>query len=540
MELSKCDVYFTNTFLTIHSKKNVSLVINNEKNLDRVISSLELTKESFQGKQLKASFGSADLAFNQWLESQVNTCTTGLKAKHTQAKKTISKILGSKNNRSKRNIVGEIWSKLSGTQSPTEWEHSKESMKKMQSVIKGEMGEIEEIEHTVEDEIEIVNQIDKDIKFLTNKEFSTHKNLQIFAYYLKAQHKIESICNKGKTIAENLLAETHILKEIKNDAIFQRPSQHLFPIDKVYEKITALTVREQLPIFSKIHEIEQIYSMTASITAINDTIIYSIMEIPLVDFTYKYDFMTFTSLTKRELKVINNMQMISHKSLDLFLCSSAYKTLRVMSSADLAGCQRTSTNSVFICKGRKIKNHDYVNKCDKIPEHIIIELDYNKILLKTNLKNVQMICGKSSKEVTLNSTYSIINVEPECKIIGKEFLVGAITEIDKESEFKMKPFEVTSYNMETDFEFVTENEKTQNNTGNFTKIDFKNLHERLNHLKTMDHKNKKNFKVLEKTIENHTYANWGTLGGFIFLIISGLAIFCMCKNITKCKKLCFE
>ena len=79
-------IYFTNKFLTIHAKKDISQFSKNENNLNEVISKLETTKTTFNNKQFNATFGSADLSFNYWLGSQIANCIKSLNSKKSRAK----------------------------------------------------------------------------------------------------------------------------------------------------------------------------------------------------------------------------------------------------------------------------------------------------------------------------------------------------------------------------------------------------------------------------------------------------------------------
>ena len=166
-------IYFTNKFLTIHAKKDISQFSKNENNLNEVISKLETTKTTFNNKQFNATFGSADLSFNYWLGSQIANCIRSLNSKKSRANYEVGKAFVV---RTKRNIIGEAISEITGIQSPSSWQQEQISINKVKKVLNGEMKEIHMIEHTMKDEITIVDNISSELKFLNSKEFEIEKN----------------------------------------------------------------------------------------------------------------------------------------------------------------------------------------------------------------------------------------------------------------------------------------------------------------------------------------------------------------------------
>ena len=516
-------IYFTNKFLSIHAKKDISQFSKNEKNLNEVISKLETTKTTFNNKQFNATFGSAELSFNYWLGSQIANCIRALNSKKSRSNYEVGKAFVV---RTKRNIIGEAISEMTGMQSPSFWQQEQISINKIKKVLNGEMKEIHILEHSMKDEITIVDNISSELKFLNSKDFETEKKLESFAYYLKAQHKIDHICFQGNIIADNLIKESNIIKEIKYDSRFNRPSQHLFPIEEIYKKVNEMKKKELSPVFNSMQEIEQIYSMTAAVTVVNNTTIFSLMEIPLVDFTYRYKFMPHPILEKKDMVIINNLQKMAYKPLDLFLCSEAHKTIRIISSRDLNSCQRTTTNSLVICKGRKLKQFNYAHDCKKLPNEILIELDSDLILMKSNLKTVQANCGNQSHKIEINSTYSILKISPLCKLMGKEFLLDKFTEQKENSNFlTLKPFEITSIDLELVLETKIDRIYNKNDL-ELHKLNISKLHKSVEELKMVDNENEEGIKDMNETIHTHAITNWSISGGLLVVIIIVIIIGC--------------
>ena len=516
-------IYFTNKFLSIHAKKDISQFSKNENNLNEIILKLEKTKTTFNNKHFNATFGSADLAFNYWLGTQIANCIKSLSLKKSRANHEVGKALVV---RTKRNIIGEAISQMTGIQSPSSWQQEQMSINKIKKVLNGEMKEIHIIEHTMKNEITIVDKISTELNFLGSKEFETEKNLESFAYYLKDQHKIDYVCFQGNIIADNLIKESNIIKEIKYDSRFNRPSEHLFPIEEIYKKVNEMKKKELSPVFNNMQEIEQIYSMTAAITVVNNNTIFSLMEIPLVDFTYRYNFMSHPILEKKDLMIINNLQKMAYKPLDLFLCSEAHKTIRIISSRDLNSCQRTATNSLVICKGRKLKQYNYAHECEKLPNDILIELDSNLILMKSNLKTVQANCGNQSHKIEINSTYSILKINPSCKLMGKEFMLDKFSEqIENSSNLTSKPFEITSFDLEIDFETKIDRTFDEKDL-ELHKMNITKLHKSVEELKVVDNENEEGIRDMNETIHTHAITNWSISGGLVIFIIISIIIGC--------------
>lgn len=517
-------IYFTNKYLSIHAKKDISQFSKNYDNLNQIISKLDKTKTAFINKQFNATFGSAELAFNQWLGTQVSNCIRTLKLKKTRANSEVEKAFLLRN---KRNIFGDAISDLTGLQSPSSWQHEQVAIDKIQKVINGEMEEIHVLQHTMKNEIATVEKISTELNYLGSKEFNTERNLESFAYYIKAQHKIDHVCFHGNMVADNLIKESNIIKEIKHNGRFNRPSEHLFPLPEIYKKVNEIKKKEFSPVFNNMQEIEQIYSMTAAITMISNNTIFSLMELPLVDFTYRYDFMAYPILEKKELAILNNLQKMAYKPLDLFLCSEEHKTIRIFSSLDLGSCQMTADKSLVICKGRKLKQFNYEHECKKIPQDIVIELDSDLILMKSDLKTVQAICGNQSHKIEINSTYSILKIKPTCKLIGKQFLLSKFTEQKENTNFlTLKPFEITSFELDLDIE--TKNDRTFNKKDfEQHKMNITKLHKSVNELKEIDDKNEEGIKDMNETILTHAVTNWSISGVLAVLVILAIIIGCV-------------
>ena len=165
--------------------------------------------------------------------------------------------------------------------------------------------------------------------------------------------------------------------------------------------------------------------MSAAVTALNGSIIHSLLQLPVVDYTYAYEFIKFPILSGAELKAIESLRKRSHKALDLFICSKAHKSIRLMSTSDLSRCLKTASKNIIVCKGRKIKQHvDFEQNCKKIPDNIIVELNPKQILIKTEQKYFTVVCNNYSEKIHINASYSLLDIDEQCRLIGKDFMIG--------------------------------------------------------------------------------------------------------------------
>ena len=106
---------------------------------------------------------------------------------------------------------------------------------------------------------------------------------------MNAKNRIDYICESGKGIAENLLTESQVIHEIRETSRENRPSTYLFPLKELYLKVKFWKERQTVPIFSTEQELETLYSMTSAITTIHKMAIFSVIVIPVADFTFQYN-----------------------------------------------------------------------------------------------------------------------------------------------------------------------------------------------------------------------------------------------------------
>ena len=143
-----------------------------------------------------------------------------------------------KGDRLKRGIpfLGEILSDITSVPSPSEWSDEQTLIKHLADVIGGNQQETHLLEHTVKDEAETIAKVEKEFEKLLLIEYKTEETLFAHSFFLNSKNRIDYICDQGKTIAENLISEAHIINEIRAQARLNRPSIHLFPLRELYIK----------------------------------------------------------------------------------------------------------------------------------------------------------------------------------------------------------------------------------------------------------------------------------------------------------------
>ena len=306
------------------------------------------------------------------------------------------------------------------------------------------------------------------------------------------------------------------------------PSELLFPLGEIYERTINLSHSHAFPLFRNEDEIEQIYAMSSSITTIDKNVIHAIVSIPLVNFNNRFEFIDI-DITEEEIEIIHNLSKLSRQPIDHILCGRLDQ-VKVLSTSKLNRCLRTQNAKIFFCNERRITNFKHAtNKCSKLPETIIVELSSHKVLLKTPRKNMNMniICNGVNDQVTLNKTYNIIKINPNCKASTEDF---RIEKIGNSMQMKMhaEPFKIIGYHLPTltniNIKNMTENNKKL--------IDLEKSHQILdNDQKEISKQNIKNH-ILTKSIEKEEkVSRVVTLSlGSISVVLS--ALICVIGGIT--------
>ena len=402
----------------------------------------------------------------------------------------------------------------------------------MEKTLKGEVQEMNSIEHVLEEETEIIDSVKSQVDKLFEKELKNAKIVDIFIYYLKVNHNVENICNQGELLAEIILDEANIILDIKQDSRFSRVSTHLFPIDTVFEKVNSFNSKYHTPVFTNLDNFYNLIPLSYSHTVFNGSKIISILQIPLIDNSQEFKEIIYPIFNDLVLEQLEQLRTSMHRSYDLFLCSKKDKFIKIISRSDIEFCQKNPTNSLIICPGRKLKQKpkNFAQPCQNLPENLIIELEYDTVFVTTNEKSLTINCGLSNKKILINSTDSIIKLDPACKLSGKDFILEKVEHDSTSDDIVSKPFEalnlkVVPIPMTKQPSHVDEELKVFKSK----QINSSIIHKELETLKTQDEKNKNDVNSIEDDLKNHQIYNWSTIGGVFFIF---LAIICSCVCAT--------
>jgi hypothetical protein len=535
----RAEVYFYEDELLIHSKKDINnFYINLEainelaKHIDGSISYFKKRETQSKGKNL------AITTFNLWLQADAQLCSKEIKQKRRKAldlsrdslPDEIHKHVDEGKIRTKRGFkpLGSLVAFLTDLPSPQSWEKYSTLVDNLREVVLGNTNQTQTISRTISDITDTTKKLSEDYEEITKKTWKLEGELDSFKFYLQAKHKLNIVCKEGNLIADNVIEEAEKIDEIRKKARLNLPSELLFPLGEIYERTINLSHSHAFPLFRNEDEIEQIYAMSSSITTIDKNVIHAIVSIPLVNFNNRFEFIDI-DITEEEIEIIHNLSKLSRQPIDHILCGRLDQ-VKVLSTSKLNRCLRTQNAKIFFCNERRITNFKHAtNKCSKLPETIIVELSSHKVLLKTPRKNMNMniICNGVNDQVTLNKTYNIIKINPNCKASTEDF---RIEKIGNSMQMKMhaEPFKIIGYHLPTltniNIKNMTENNKKL--------IDLEKSHQILdNDQKEISKQNIKNH-ILTKSIEKEEkVSRVVTLSlGSISVVLS--ALICVIGGIT--------
>ena len=125
--------------------------------------------------------------------------------------------------------------------------------------MKGELSEIHKVEHFIKDETNVIEKVENQVYTIAKMESEIKENLGNVIFYLRNKNKIEDICNQGKKLSNNLIFEASKIHEIKTKALLNQPSENLFPIGKIFDKVNEARYEKNLPLFQKAEDLEKLF-----------------------------------------------------------------------------------------------------------------------------------------------------------------------------------------------------------------------------------------------------------------------------------------
>ena len=524
LEIGGGAVFYATPNLFLHGNLDIQPILANEQHLEKVIEHFSNTVKTFQIKHGHAKDHTTKIMY-EWLTSKAEMCETTLIKKRKLASKLINRALARYspvNRKFKRSInpLGYMLAWATGMAGPSEWKDQKIALAHLENAVKNNINETHLLTLTFTEEKTFLDNLASEYEKLLVLE---HKNNDEITFYLSLDNKVESMCLKGQALANTLLEQAKDVEDIRSNAGKNLPSEVLFPTIKVFHKIQLLKMKDQVPIFSTIKELETLFQLATCTTVIKDNIIYSTMHIPLLDLngSNKLEFLDYPIFTKEELKTLRNLQTIALKPLDTFTCAQKDKTINILSSRDLNECASSPNKDIFICTGRSVSytQNNFLNTCKSLTESIVIQLSENTLLLKSNDKFIDIKCDSLVSEQINITNYSIIHLKSNCRITAKGFSVSKHHRDFKdhllEDHFKIIPY--------TDIDLPTLGHvmSIHNNT-NFLNHLSNNISHSLDKVRKSDENTQANLKDLGSTVKTHSYINWFLMG---LGILGGLSIF---------------
>ena len=469
--LIRAEVYFFEEELIIHSKKDINNFYINLEAISNLARHIDGSIGYFKKREKKSTGKNVALTtFNQWLQTDAKLCSKVINQKRGKAlalsKDSLPDEIHKHDDkgirRDKRGFkpLGSLLALLTDIPSPQSWEKYSSLVDNLREVVLGNMNQTHTISKTIGDITDTTKKLSEDYEELSKKTWTLEGDLDAFKFYLQATHKLNIVCKEGNLIADSVIEEAEKINQIRQQARLNAPSELMFPIDEIYQRIRNLSHSHAFPIFRNEEEIENIYAMSSSLTTIDKNIIHSVVSIPLVNYNNRFEF-TDIDISEEEIEILHNLSKLARQPMDHILCGRLDQ-LKVLSTSKLNRCLRTHNAKTFFCNERQITNYKHEsNRCSRLPESIIIELTTHKMLLKTSMKKMKIICNGVEKREYLNKTYNIIKLNPNCKVESEDF---RIEEASNSMQMKMhaEPFKIISYQLPT-FDNKNINNLTENN-----------------------------------------------------------------------------
>ena len=142
-------------------------------------------------------------------------------------------------------------------------------------------------------------------------------------------------------------------------------------------------------------------------------------------------------------------------------------------------------------------------------------------MVKSSKKDIKINRGLLDKTIFLNSTNSIINLDPSCKLIGKDSILDKSDANNFNESFIGEPLEVIHYNVNSltfakkPSELDKEMKEIQSKQINSSEI-----HESMKHLKLQDKVNKDMISDLNSSVSTHKIINWTAIGVIALLMLT--------------------
>ena len=554
-------ILIANSFLKIHSMRNISNFQKNIMQIDSFINKIKKSEEGLQLNRLKRnhirdpfsflyankSSTSKDIIDNiqQLTYRKLSQCRNSVETTKNKAKKLFQASIRKSNlsTRKKRglSVLGEIISSITDQPSPSEWSHEKILVKDLKTLVTRERNETHQIMTSLELQEKNFEEIIPSINKLTSTIDKTNSDIHLMNLLTIDKLHFEIACNEGKKMAKKLLNEAKSISKICKNALLNKPDEVLFPQKKLISIVQKhrKNIKHSSPVLSNEHEIFQIYEMSAAVTIINSNMIHSLISIPIADYSYKYSFIDYPLLNKTDIETLNVLSKIALKPIDTFTCSKKQRQIRLFSSLDLPKCFRTPTGKIYICSYRTSVVPTSHLSCENfhLPSSLMIELSPTLVLVKTDQKFLTEKCNDNSKEIEIKTTYSILNIPRSCEIHGKNFYIGKFDFNSSESIIVNSTYVAKTFDYPENIEFY-DSTRANLEHKNFSQL-ISNIQGHIKKAKKLDMDAQNDLELLKNDFENdffkNDYVKWPIFGIIMVTLMICIALATM-KIVNLCKK----
>lgn len=467
-------VYFSNKQMKVYSKRNLTNFQKNINLLDGLMCMLDTAEKGTTSTDIKKAILElkGDNSTSDYLSHlasktswKAKQCHENLSDLKTEAIATYQRIMRTdfmNHTGYKRGIpfLGDAISFLTDIPSPNEWAQEKELVRNLKSLTQGEMKEVHLLQSIVSDEETKVNEaIDK-----VNYYHTQTQNLATASWILAAitndYFRIDILCDEAMRLANAIRKESRQLIEIEKDAELNRANELLFPLEIIDKKLANITNKEDTPLFNNVRDVTEIYHMANTVTFIEDDMIHSLLTLPLVDFTFGYEFIDQPHFDLKNIERIHKIEKIALKKIDIFLCSNVQKNIRIFSTKDLQKCLTSFNKKITVCNSRSIVSYTAksANQCSShnLAGTIAIELSETAVLIDTEERDILLKCNGATETINTNETVFVIHLKQSCKVTGSQFEIGPFMTESKSTPIKTEIKEFKFDKNEEDPSFVNQ------------------------------------------------------------------------------------
>ena len=363
--------------------------------------------------------------------------------------------------RKKRGIpfIGEAWSWLSDSPSPSEWRSQRRIIKDLIKLEKKDNKSLNFLKNGI---LRLQKSVVLENEKLVNIADKIETNLSGDEKLIHESNVADTLCSKGTLLALELDEKRSIIEDIKSSSESSTPSRFLFPLEKLHQLITEHSLTDKIlsPVFLTESEIQEIYTLKSSATVFNETSlkIDSIIQIPLADYSLMMVDMPMPNFNEFDQSRMRKAELFLMQKIDILLCSESQKSLRFFPSSELETCQKhlDSTKQTYICESRDIFVAHRFEKCNEIrslPTAFIIEIDQNTFYFDHPPAQARISCANESSTSVLQipEKPTKIKLAEHCSLHTDLVTIGSMTFENDTIESPKEKFEI--FDIPIDYSF---------------------------------------------------------------------------------------